>query len=281
MPCSNGASVKTTTGVESGASQSESPPKRPRTGKTKRKVTEGAVRENESFGGFGKGFLLSTPAERTVKTVSRSSGASKSTGVAGGNATPSSKEASTFEGERFSSGTSPTATTASDDITFLRAQPQVAANRGPVFPEVQEAMKEAYPLLNTQGQRGQGTVCKIKSIATKSLFHLSPYLFLFSSPPPPHFSDWATESLLEKIERYPLLSRALTDPHLSELLSQFQSNLKEALQVAAGNPEMQHFLREFCNLMGDHFTELADREEGGGKGKKTGQHNQPQGKSWV
>ena len=268
--------MKTATGVESGASQSESPPKRPRAGKTKRKVTEGAVRENESFGGFGKGFLLSTPAERTVKTVSRSSAASKSTGTAGGNATPSSK-ASTFEGERFSSGTSPTATTTSDDIPFLRAQPQAAENRGPVFPEVQEAMKEAYPLLNTQGQRGQATVCKIKSIATKSLFHLS----LFSSPPPP-FSDWATESLLKKIERHPLLSRALTNPHLSELLSRFQSNPKEALQVAAGNPEMQHFLREFCNLMGDHFTELADREEGGGKGKKQiNTINHKVYKSWV
>ena len=269
--------MKTAASVESGASQSESSPKRPRAEKTKRKVAEGAGRDREGFGGFGRGFLLSTPAEKTVKNVSRNSGANESTGTAGGNATPSSKT-STVQGERFSSGTFPTA---SDDIPFLRAQPQAAANRGPVFPEVQEAMKEAYPLLNTQGEGGQAAVCKIRVLQPShdnlTSFGFSPSLPLPSSRPP-SFSDWVTESLLEKIKRHPLLSRALTDPHLAEVLSRFQSNPKEALQLSAGNPEMQHFLKEFCNLMGDHFTELADKE-GRGKEKQTGQCNQPQDES--
>ena len=74
-----------------------------------------------------------------------------------------------------------------------------------------------------------------------------------------------TESLLEKIEKHPLLSRALRDPHLAQVLSQFQSNPQAALHAAVGNREMQQFLREFCSLMGDHFTELADKEERAGK----------------
>lgn len=70
-----------------------------------------------------------------------------------------------------------------------------------------------------------------------------------------------TDSLLKKIEKHPLLSRALHDPNLARIMSQFQSDPKTVLQVAAGNPEMQTFLKEFCKLMGSHFTELADKQE--------------------
>ena len=70
-----------------------------------------------------------------------------------------------------------------------------------------------------------------------------------------------TESLLEKMEKHPVLSKALRDPNLSRVMSQFQSDPQAVLQAAAGNPEMQTFLKEFCFLMGDHFTELADKQE--------------------
>ena len=74
-------------------------------------------------------------------------------------------------------------------------------------------------------------------------------------------AEWLTESLLEKIEKHPLLSKALQDPKLARAMSQFQSNPQAVLQSAAGDPELQTFLKEFCTLMGDHFSELADKDD--------------------
>ena len=74
-------------------------------------------------------------------------------------------------------------------------------------------------------------------------------------------AEWLTESLLEKIEKHPLLSKALQDPNLARAMSQFQSNPQAVLQSAAGNPELQAFLKEFCALMGEHFSELADKDD--------------------
>lgn len=84
----------------------------------------------ESFGGFSKGFLLSNPA-----------------------ANRDSRKASTSKSQTKSeAGTHTTECNLSDDgdIPFLKAK---GTAKGPVFPEVQDAMKEAYPLLNTEGWR--------------------------------------------------------------------------------------------------------------------------------
>ena len=70
-----------------------------------------------------------------------------------------------------------------------------------------------------------------------------------------------TESLLEKIEKHPLLSRALRDPTLARALAQFQTDPESVLRTAAGNPQLQEILREFCAVMGSHFTELADKRD--------------------
>lgn len=48
-------------------------------------------------------------------------------------------------------------------------------------------------------------------------------------------------------------------------MSQFQSDPTAVLQSAAGKPELQTFLREFCSLMGDHFSELANKDDGTAK----------------
>ena len=74
-------------------------------------------------------------------------------------------------------------------------------------------------------------------------------------------TEWMTDDLLNKISSHPLLSKVFQEPRLAEVLSQFQSNPQAALAAASGNPEMQQFLQEFCSLMGDHFTALADKEE--------------------
>ena len=81
-----------------------------------------------SFGGFSKGFLLSTSSNE--KKSRR-------------------KEKQTPQDSHTASLKKDTAAD-DEDIPFLR--PQTAKTTGPVFPEVQEAMKEAYPLLDTQGR---------------------------------------------------------------------------------------------------------------------------------
>ena len=110
-------------------------------GRTVSQTPEGSAESKEaqgnasrSFGGFSKGFLLSAPKtieprpqikKQTDKSSTRTHTAGRSSAMGG----PS---------------------TQSDvDMPFIK--PQSANTKGPVFPEVQEAMKEAYPLLNTQG----------------------------------------------------------------------------------------------------------------------------------
>ena len=94
---------------------------------------------SQPFGGFSKGFLLSTPkngeakpAKSSKKEADTSSHSDTNTHTAGG-----------------SSAKRDPSTESDSDMPFIK--PQNTSTRGPVFPEVQEAMKEAYPLLNTQG----------------------------------------------------------------------------------------------------------------------------------
>ena len=53
----------------------------------------------------------------------------------------------------------------------------------------------------------------------------------------------------------------MTDPNFMKMLENFHSNPGEVMRKYASNPEMSQFLKEFCALMGDHFTQLADKEE--------------------
>lgn len=88
---------------------------------------ETPAKATESFGGFSKGFLLSNPAASSDSTkASTSISHTKSEAV-----THSSGSNLSDDG----------------DIPFLKAK---RTAKGPVLPEVQEAMKEAYPLLNTE-----------------------------------------------------------------------------------------------------------------------------------
>ena len=63
------------------------------------------------------------------------------------------------------------------------------------------------------------------------------FLVLFSP-----FLEWLTDSLLQKIEKHPLLSKALSDPHLAQVMSQFQTDPQGAMQAAVGNPEVRQLI---------------------------------------
>lgn len=74
-----------------------------------------------------------------------------------------------------------------------------------------------------------------------------------------------TPELLSKIEQSPVLSKALQDPHLAEALAQLQANPQAMMAAASKSPKLEQFLREFCALMGEHFTALTSAEEKRGR----------------
>jgi hypothetical protein len=110
-----------------------------------------------------------------------------------------------------------------DEIPFLKAQPTAENGEKLVFPEVQDALKSKMPLLASK--------------------------------------EWVTEDLLKRVQSNPTLRDRMTDPNFMKMLENFHSNPGEVMRKYASNPEMSQFLKEFCALMGDHFTKLADKEE--------------------
>jgi len=74
-------------------------------------------------------------------------------------------------------------------------------------------------------------------------------------------NDWVTEDLLSKISANPKLFKRFTDPRFAEVLQQFQSNPQQIMRMCEGNPEMKEFIQDFCSIMGDHFTELGQKQD--------------------
>ena len=69
-----------------------------------------------------------------------------------------------------------------------------------------------------------------------------------------------TEELLSKIMAHPKLSKQFTDPRFSEVIGKLQSNPEEVMRASASNPEMREFIQNFCAIMGDHFTQLGEKQ---------------------
>lgn len=106
--------------------------------------SEAGRHEQKTFGGLSKGFLLSGPTQKRRKLPPTTAAKEKRHALSSG--THSEREAaSTKRGTRIEDR----ADGGVEDMPFLRQQD--VRDKGPVFPEVQEAMKEAYPLLNTEG----------------------------------------------------------------------------------------------------------------------------------
>lgn len=94
-------------------------------------------KKEATFGGLKKGFLFASTNKQGNKKTEREKQVTKMarpSGVSTPHATTGTKDSSSPE-----------------DIPFIKPQVQGTA-RGLEFPEVQEAMKEAYPLLRSQGE---------------------------------------------------------------------------------------------------------------------------------
>eukprot|EP00128_Syssomonas_multiformis_P009278 Colp12_sorted_trinity150504_noHs@20455 len=73
--------------------------------------------------------------------------------------------------------------------------------------------------------------------------------------------DWITPELLEKIAKRPHLLQLLSNPGFSQALTELQRNPQAAMQKYQNNPEFSEALKEFAGFIGEHFEQLADKEE--------------------
>ena len=73
--------------------------------------------------------------------------------------------------------------------------------------------------------------------------------------------EWVTEDLLSKILKHPKLAKQFMDPRFSQAIEKFQKNPQEVMEMCKTNAELKEFIQEFCALMGDHFTGLADQKD--------------------
>ena len=105
-----------------------------------------------SFGGLKKGFLFASaersdrkkPATRTTASSSSKPNASAADGK-------SSPKTSAAEGSGAGKSSRDSQRSSPDDIPFLKPK-DGQRSKGMEFPEVQEAMKESYPFLRSQGE---------------------------------------------------------------------------------------------------------------------------------
>ena len=63
---------------------------------------------------------------------------------------------------------------------------------------------------------------------------------------------------MHKIEANPKLARHFTNPRMAEALHKFQTDQATAMKQYQNDLEVQEFFQEFCSIMGDHFTKLAN-----------------------
>eukprot|EP00794_Sanderia_malayensis_P000304 gene304-932_t len=73
--------------------------------------------------------------------------------------------------------------------------------------------------------------------------------------------EWITEDLLSKLQKNPKLFKQLQDPRFSQALASFQSNPQQSMLAFHNDPELQEFIRNFCAIMGEHFTTLEDKNK--------------------
>ncbi|XP_028414607.1 uncharacterized protein LOC114537704 [Dendronephthya gigantea] len=71
--------------------------------------------------------------------------------------------------------------------------------------------------------------------------------------------DWVTDDLLKKLEGRPDLLKKLADPRYSQALSLFRQNPEEGLKLIQGSQELQSFIKDFCAILGEHFTGMAEQ----------------------
>ena len=73
--------------------------------------------------------------------------------------------------------------------------------------------------------------------------------------------DWLTPEFFMKLQSNPKLLAAFQDPKCMQAFKEMGENPKEAMQKYGNNPDFRELMMEFSGLMGNHFTEIADKKK--------------------
>lgn len=74
-------------------------------------------------------------------------------------------------------------------------------------------------------------------------------------------ASWMTPELLQKIAAKPILRKAFTDPRCQAAMAEMQTDPQAAMRKYADVAEMREFLQAYMKLMGEHFSQLAEKQE--------------------
>ncbi|KAJ8027029.1 hypothetical protein HOLleu_32043 [Holothuria leucospilota] len=72
-------------------------------------------------------------------------------------------------------------------------------------------------------------------------------------------SDWITSDLLEKVEKHPRLAQQMANPDFARVLTKVEKDPEGATRELQNNPQLQDVFKDFCSILGDHFTSLSDQ----------------------
>lgn len=75
-------------------------------------------------------------------------------------------------------------------------------------------------------------------------------------------SNWSTSpDLLQRISSDPILFKDMTNPKYTAALEALQRDPKEAMKRFENHPDVKDFLNRMCRVLGDHFTELGEKQD--------------------
>ena len=67
--------------------------------------------------------------------------------------------------------------------------------------------------------------------------------------------------VMDKLSQNPRLMAGFKNPKFTAALQAMQENPREAMKNIQGHQDIIHFLNEFCSVMGQHFTDLGEKQE--------------------
>ena len=75
-------------------------------------------------------------------------------------------------------------------------------------------------------------------------------------------SNWSSSpDLLQRISSDPILMKGMTNPKYTAALEALQQDPKEAMRKFENHLDVKDFLNRMCQVLGDHFTELGEKQD--------------------
>lgn len=68
------------------------------------------------------------------------------------------------------------------------------------------------------------------------------------------------DELLKNIEKNEMLCKRILDPSFKAAITEFQTDPEAALEKYKDNVEIQSCFKDFCSIIGDHFSKLGDQQ---------------------